>query len=487
MEPDGTTNSTAKKKTPEQPPESAAATLLAEIAAKRSEKHPENADPQQKEIQKTPMEQASAATSVYDDLVLALLKNQDELKQELRASNCKITELEKPRSKSGSKKQSSRKTRRRKGESTSIDPDSLDEDDESSDSQSSDCQRVKVRRERYPFTRKIMETRMPKLRTPAPLGHYDGKTDPVAHINSFKAEMMYAGASDEAMCKAFPSMLKGDAQLWFSDLASESISSFKQLAKKFTKYFATSRTIKRTSHYLKNIIQGENEPLKDFLDRFTKVARQIQGLKHEVALNYLTDNLMDGAFCQSITKKPPSSMEELMDRSAKYIAIEEVGDSKASSVAKKDRAEHKRKFSSDEQPRDDRKRRDRKDSKYGRTGDRDNSRRDHQDRDRRRDEPPRENHHRNVVGTINVIAGGITRGTESTPQTRKKQVRSEESPKKDKQAACPSGIMATEIVDMRDETSFQRPSPEGDLEDIALKEGDPSKTTKLGGRKWSRS
>ncbi|KAF7807512.1 TRNA(Ile)-lysidine synthase [Senna tora] len=62
----------------------------------------------------------------------------------------------------------------------------------------------------------IMEIRMPKLRTPAPLGHYNGTTNPVAHLNSIKASMMYAGVSDEVMCRTFPSTLKGDAQLWFT-------------------------------------------------------------------------------------------------------------------------------------------------------------------------------------------------------------------------------------------------------------------------------
>ncbi|KAF7816863.1 uncharacterized protein G2W53_030832 [Senna tora] len=619
MEPDEATNS-AVKKTPKQPPQSMVvgesgaskegnvsktAALLAAIAARKAGKHQENINPQQKEVQKTTPEQASATAPIYDDLVYELLKKQDELKKELRASNCKVTDLEKviaqgqekkipekarsekststprgtkPRSKTGSRKQVSRRTRR-KEESTTSDSDSHSEDYTSSDFQDSGYRRTKAKRERYPFTKEIMETKMPKLRTPAALGHYDGKSDPVAHVNSFKAAMMYAGASDEARFRAFPSTLKGDAQLWFSDLASGSINSFKQLAKKFTKYFATSRTIKRTSHCLKNIIQGENEPLKDFLDRFTKIARQIQGLKHEVALNYLTDNLRDCPFCQSITKKPPSSMEELMDRSAKYIAIEEVEASKAANAGKRDRADHKRKFSPDERPREDRRRsnhpKDRRDryrrlipkfksytslnktpariiedvhvasqlkfpvekpipieadrskyckfhktfghetdnchtlkdqieelvrrghlrqyldhNKYGRTGDRDNSRKDRQDRDQRRDEPHQENHQRNVAGTINVIAGGITKGTETTPQSRRKQARSimnlqyqSKRPRvshPNEQPSGPSNVMTADIVDMREEASPKRPSPEGDLEEIALRDSSPSKTIRIG-------
>ncbi|KAF7807382.1 uncharacterized protein G2W53_039543 [Senna tora] len=224
MELDETANFVIKKKTPEHPLQSAvwgdggpskdgnSSKTTALLASRRAGKHPEITDQQQNEVQKTTPEQASATTPIYDDLILALLEKQDELKKELRASKCKITDLEK------------------------VIAQKQDE--------------------------KIPEKANSEKSTSTPRG---------------------------------------------------SISSFKQLTKKFTKYFATSRTIKRTSHCLKNIIQGESEPLKDFLDKFTKVARQIQGLKHEVALNYLTDNLRDGPFYQSITKKPPSSMEELMD------------------------------------------------------------------------------------------------------------------------------------------------------------------------------
>ncbi|KAF7810682.1 uncharacterized protein G2W53_037425 [Senna tora] len=211
----------------------------------------------------------------------------------------------------------------------------------SSSSQSTDFTPPKKKR-RYPFVDSIMEVVMPKLRTPTQLKRYDGASYPVAHVNSFKAAMLYAGTPDEVMCRAFPSILDGDAQLWFSDLPSGSISSFKQLSKRFTSYFATSRTIKRTAHCLKNVVQGKEESLKDFLIRFTKAARQIQGLKMEVALSYLTDNLRSKLFCCSITKKPPKTMAELLARSTKYITFEEVQQAKERGQSKKEEAEPSR-------------------------------------------------------------------------------------------------------------------------------------------------
>ncbi|KAF7842327.1 uncharacterized protein G2W53_004625 [Senna tora] len=269
-----------------------------------------------------------------DDVMIALLELQKLLQEEIQEMRKKMGGKEgqgdnskrQDSHKSGSWKSRSSKRRRREEESDRSSSESRS-GESSSSSQSTDFTPPKEKK-RYPFVDRIMDVVMPKLRTPTQLKHYDRASDPVAHVNSFKAAMLYAGAPDEVMCRAFPSTPDGDAQLWFSDLPSGSISSFKQLSKRFTSYFATSRTIKRTAHCLKNVVQGKEESLKDFLIRFTKAARQIQGLKMEVALSYLTDNLRSKLFCCSITKKPPKTMAELLARSTKYIAFEEVQQAK---------------------------------------------------------------------------------------------------------------------------------------------------------------
>lgn len=216
------------------------------------------------------------------------------------------------------------------------DEDSEDEAGEDEEVTSSKEKRPRRVASQCPFDDKIMGYKMAKLRTPTHLAHYNGQTNPMAHVNSFRAAMLYVGAADEVMCRAFPATLEGDAQLWFSDLLKGNISSFKQLEKGFTSYFATCRSIKRTSHCLNNIVQGASVPFKDFLIRFTKMARSIQGLKYEVALNYLRDNLRSQLFRCYITKKPPATMADLLARSAKYIAYEEVELSKKGKEVRKE-------------------------------------------------------------------------------------------------------------------------------------------------------
>ncbi|KAF7838162.1 uncharacterized protein G2W53_006644 [Senna tora] len=288
-----------------------------------------------------------------DDAMIALLEQQKLLKEELdrmrqkmgdkdgQEDNSKRQGSHRTSHRSRSRKKGGSKRRRGDRESDRGSSGSRSRNSSSSSDSTGYTPPKKNKKKKYPFVDSIMEVAMPKLRTPTQLKHYDGMADPVAHVNSFKAAMLYAGDPDEVMCRAFPSTLDGDAQLWFSDLPSRSISSFKQLSKRFTSYFATSRTIKRTAHCLKNVVQGKDESLKDFLIRFTKEGRQIQGLKME----------------------PPRTMAEMLSRCTKYIAFEEVEQAKGGGSPAKELAEPSRSRSEGyrrEDRRDERSRRDRR-------------------------------------------------------------------------------------------------------------------------------
>ena len=55
---------------------------------------------------------------------------------------------------------------------------------------------------------------------------YDGSTDPVDYLKSYKALMTIQGATDVLLCIGFPATLRKAARAWYSDLCSGSIHSF---------------------------------------------------------------------------------------------------------------------------------------------------------------------------------------------------------------------------------------------------------------------
>ena len=66
---------------------------------------------------------------------------------------------------------------------------------------------------------------LPKFKMPS-LDSYDGMRNPFDHIATFKTTMHLQGIPDEIMCKAFPTTLKGLAQVWFSKIPLNNVGSF---------------------------------------------------------------------------------------------------------------------------------------------------------------------------------------------------------------------------------------------------------------------
>ena len=59
---------------------------------------------------------------------------------------------------------------------------------------------------------------------------YDGVKDPLDHLETFKTLIHLQGIPNEIMCRAFLTMLKGAARIWFNRLTLNSINTFKELS-----------------------------------------------------------------------------------------------------------------------------------------------------------------------------------------------------------------------------------------------------------------
>ena len=82
---------------------------------------------------------------------------------------------------------------------------------------------------------------------------YDGVKDPLAHLETFKTLIHLQGVTEEIMCRAFPTMLKGFARIWFSRLTPSSINTFKELSAQFTSHLIGGHRYKKSTACLMNI------------------------------------------------------------------------------------------------------------------------------------------------------------------------------------------------------------------------------------------
>ncbi|XP_058215768.1 uncharacterized protein LOC131326877 [Rhododendron vialii] len=125
-----------------------------------------------------------------------------------------------------------------------------------------------------PFTPEVMRRLLPRKFKMLQLETFNGATDPLDHLETYKSLMHLQAVPDEVMCRAFPVTLKGSARAWFNKLPPGSIRSFKELSTSFVSYF-------------------------------------IAGQRY-------------GQFLYLVSQEPPKTMAELMLRAQKHMNAEEA-------------------------------------------------------------------------------------------------------------------------------------------------------------------
>ncbi|XP_050222187.1 uncharacterized protein LOC126672282 [Mercurialis annua] len=113
--------------------------------------------------------------------------------------------------------------------------------------------------------------------------------------------------TDPMLCRMFSAILKGSAQKWYSYLKAGSIGSFSDLASSFKARFKTNIPMHKSSSDMRKCKQGDQETLKNFVERFNKEAVQIKNLNHDTAIEAMKigtrfEELRDKIL---IKKRPP--------------------------------------------------------------------------------------------------------------------------------------------------------------------------------------
>ena len=126
------------------------------------------------------------------------------------------------------------------------------------------------------------------------------------------------------MCRAFPTTLKGPARVWFSRLTPNSINTFKELSALFISHFIGGHQYKKSTAYLMNIKQQEDETLRAYITRFNKEALSINEADDKIFVAAFTSGLGKGKFLFSLYKNDPKTMTDVFYRATKYMNVEDA-------------------------------------------------------------------------------------------------------------------------------------------------------------------
>ncbi|KAL0411270.1 UNVERIFIED_CONTAM: hypothetical protein Slati_3716700 [Sesamum latifolium] len=130
--------------------------------------------------------------------------------------------------------------------------------------------------------------------------------------------------TDGIKCCVFVTTFARAAQQWFNQLPAGAIGSFQEFQSLFLHQFASSRKLQKTELSLFVVRQKDNEPLKEYLQRFNAATLEVPSATQEVKASAFSQGRLDGDFFKSLAKKPVSKFDAILARAAKYINMEDA-------------------------------------------------------------------------------------------------------------------------------------------------------------------
>nr|XP_023888981.1 uncharacterized protein LOC112001050 [Quercus suber] len=142
---------------------------------------------------------------------------------------------------------------------------------------------------------------------------YDGKTDPVEHVNHYIQMMSLHTSNDALMCKVFPSSLGPTALRWFNGLRKSFIHNFAELIQEFRVRFVTCSRVPQSVDALLSMKMRVGETLRSYASQYWELYNEIGGGNEKIAARTFRMGLPeDFGLRESLTKKLPEDMRQLM-------------------------------------------------------------------------------------------------------------------------------------------------------------------------------
>ena len=159
---------------------------------------------------------------------------------------------------------------------------------------------------------------------PASVNSYDGNTDPVEHISHYIQMMSLHAHNDALICKVFPSSLGPIALRWFNGLRKGSIHSFAELIQEFDVQFMTCSWVPQLVDALLSMKMGARETLCNYTNRYWELYNEIGEGNEKISASTFRMGLhKDSKLRDSLTRRPPEDMRQLMRHIEEYKRLED--------------------------------------------------------------------------------------------------------------------------------------------------------------------
>ena len=176
-----------------------------------------------------------------------------------------------------------------------------------------------------PFLDEIKQAPMPSRFTRPPFNSYNVKTDPVEHVNHYIHMMSLHTHNVVLICKVFPSSFGPTALRWFNKLRKGSIHSFAKLgAATCQARFITCSWVPQPVDVLISMKMRIDETLRSYASRYWELYNEIGGCNEKIVASTFRMGLPeDSELRESLTKRPPEDIRQLMRHIKEYKCLED--------------------------------------------------------------------------------------------------------------------------------------------------------------------
>jgi len=144
-----------------------------------------------------------------------------------------------------------------------------------------------------------------KFKAPIVTPKYDGKTDPILHIEQYQAAADIYAVPDEMRCRAFSGTIRGPVQIWYNNIPRGQIVDFNKLVELFIGNFCFgAKPVKRVAHVL-SVRQRVGESTRDYITHFNNEKLEVIDYKEKIIITAFMSGLLLEKLYYTLAKYPP--------------------------------------------------------------------------------------------------------------------------------------------------------------------------------------
>jgi hypothetical protein len=170
-----------------------------------------------------------------------------------------------------------------------------------------------------PLVAELQATPWPPSYKPPQLPMYDRHSDLKQFLMSYEATISSYGGNTAVMAKSFIMAVKSVAQTWYSSLRPGAITSWQKLKDMLITSFQGFQTKPITTQALFQCTQDHEEYLQAYVLRFLRLRAQAPTVPNEIVIQAMINGLLPGPMAQYFAKKPPQTLEKLLQKMDEYI------------------------------------------------------------------------------------------------------------------------------------------------------------------------